>query len=201
MRPKGEKFKIRQRGVVMQREGDLRELAIQTQRCQVFNFFDHYINSLGLKLELSSEGMWSPYRPGLRKSRFLLRHATVRSVAWRDNNWLRGRIERLKNSPLRGDALTDPYWNWIVRTPSNHSYPLKTTCLHAKQNHSSRQSHFVASFNLQAHFLNSWSPWKLWVWESHQRTGCARNAMEKHPYYFQAPRTQATVLDLRSWRD
>ena len=145
----------------MQREGDLRELAIQTQRCQVFNFFDHYINSLGLKLELSSEGMWSPYRPGLCKSRFLLRHATVRSVAWRDNNWLRGRIERLKNSPLRGDALTDPYWNWIVRTPSNHSCPLKTTCLHAKQNHSSRQSHFVASFNLQAHFFKLVAPLEI----------------------------------------
>ena len=48
-------------------KGDLRELAIQTQRHQVFNFFDHYINSLGLvyskvmiKLELNSEGMWSP---------------------------------------------------------------------------------------------------------------------------------------------
>ena len=50
MRPKGEKCKIRQRGVVMQK-GDLRELAIQTQRCQVFNFFDHIINSPGLIFE------------------------------------------------------------------------------------------------------------------------------------------------------
>ena len=46
MRPKGQKCIIRQRGVVVDK-GDIIDLKIQTQRRQVFNFFDYCINSLG----------------------------------------------------------------------------------------------------------------------------------------------------------
>ena len=85
MRPKGHKCIIRQRGVVVDK-GDIIDLKIQTQRRQVFNFFDYCINSLGYskvggggggirKLELNSEGICFPSQP------FLMRHATVRSVA------------------------------------------------------------------------------------------------------------------------